>query len=556
MTDRVGGSKPVREGIAIGAVLLVAALRFWSELHTGLGLSDEGHLWYATLRTRAGEIPIHDFRSYDPARYWWLATFSRIWGEGIVGVRAGSALFALLGLGLGMLAARRGVKNPAWLFALGALSAVWMFPQHKLFEHGLVLAALWAGVCFLERPTREAHLGAGIFVGIAACFGRNHGLYLLVAFLLLVLFARIAEASVGSGQTIGAKNPLSIRPPAPLRQRPPYPVQTVSLFVAGALVGYLPVLAHILLVDGFAHSFWESVLHGTGVLSKAVPWFWTYPYTRTAWLENFSGFLLGLAFLVVPLFYLGVGASIAARLRSDPQDASRIRLLAVCVAVGGPYLHHAFGRADASHLAQAIHPFLISSVSLALWGVERTRESGPDRKRMTSTLVGASVLLAYVGATTCVVFLTRSDLGERILSRSATPVAYEVRGDLLRLSTRERDYLQWVRDFVEQNVRPDENIYIGPYRAGLYAVLDRPSPVWETFFQWPVTDERQRAMIRDFDRNRVDWAIVYTYAVDGKIERDPAHTMPLVWEYLQREFEPFAVAGLPKDHLCLRRRIG
>src|SRR6185369_15161118 len=83
-----------------------------------------------------------------------------------------TALFQALGLFCGLLAAGRAVAG-RWRLALtGAVLLLWMVPRNKLFEPSLLMMAILTGV----------------LVGLAAFFGKNHGLYLGLAFFVLSLF--------------------------------------------------------------------------------------------------------------------------------------------------------------------------------------------------------------------------------------------------------------------------------------------------------------------------------------------------------------------------------
>ena len=48
-------------------------------------------------------------------------------------------------------------------------------------------------------------------------------------------------------------------------------------------------------------------------------------------------------------------------------------LFTACVFVGLLYVHHAFSRADLSHLRQALHPFTLGLIAAPVWFGERSR---------------------------------------------------------------------------------------------------------------------------------------------------------------------------------------
>jgi len=51
-----------------------------------------------------------------------------------------------------------------------------------------MISAIYFAVLLIERPSNFRHFIVGVFVGLAAFFGRNHGLYCAVAFSALILF--------------------------------------------------------------------------------------------------------------------------------------------------------------------------------------------------------------------------------------------------------------------------------------------------------------------------------------------------------------------------------
>ena len=182
---RQGRDSPARTehsgavGVAGIALLALGLAWLWNAWLGGvqLNLQDEGFLWYGVLRVLDGAVPLRDFQSYDPGRYYWCAAWTPLFGDGIAGLRRGLVMFQACGLFCGLLVARR-VLRPAWLVApLGAALLLWSFPRYKAFEPALALMAVLVATRLVEAPTRGRHFAAGMFVGLAACFGRNHGIY-------------------------------------------------------------------------------------------------------------------------------------------------------------------------------------------------------------------------------------------------------------------------------------------------------------------------------------------------------------------------------------------
>ena len=104
--------------ISLLAFLLVSAW-YWLQGHILMNPADEGFLWYGTWRTASGDVPMRDFQSYYPGRYYWGALWFKALGHGILALRISTWVFGALGLTCGLLVLRRGIRS-WWMLAATA----------------------------------------------------------------------------------------------------------------------------------------------------------------------------------------------------------------------------------------------------------------------------------------------------------------------------------------------------------------------------------------------------------------------------------------------------
>src|SRR5260221_11213659 len=63
------------DAVLITAVLLALSFLFWARI--GLSIADLVQLWYGTIKTASGEVPVRVFESYDPGGVCVVAFVSR-----------------------------------------------------------------------------------------------------------------------------------------------------------------------------------------------------------------------------------------------------------------------------------------------------------------------------------------------------------------------------------------------------------------------------------------------------------------------------------------------
>ena len=482
---------------------IVTGLFFWQGWQ-GFNLYDEGFLWYGAQRVVAGEVPLRDFQSYDPGRYYWSAALMALWGDsGIVALRAAVAVFqvAALTIALLLISGNNRRLNVAMTILAAATLSVWMYPRYKLFDITLSIA-LMAALAFLVRTaSRKACFTAGVVVGLVAVFGRNHGVYGAAASVAAIAYLATLEDT--------------FRFPADL-----------AAWAAGVAVGYLPMLAMIAFVPGFATGFGESVrflfeIKATN-LPLPTPWPWVVPFATDFPIAATQFFLVG-TFFVAILGFAALGATfvVQRRLRHKPVAPE----LLSCVFLSFPYAHFAFSRPDIGHLSQGIFPLLVGCF-VAMRDL-RARLKWPLAALLTA--VSLFVMLPQQPGWGCRVEYDCIETG--------------IAGDKLNVDLGNANSLRILQELVGK-YSPDGRSFVAtPFWPAAYAVFGRKSPTWEIFALFPRSEAFQLEEIERIKKANPGFVLVWDYALDGSEDLRFRNTHPLVDRFFQSHFDRLPDAG-------------
>jgi hypothetical protein len=487
--------------ILVLSSVVVLALFLWQG-HKGFSLWDEGHLWYGAQRVMLGEVPLRDFMSYDPGRYYWSAALMSLWGDnGIMALRGAVAVFQVIGLFAGLLLIARSSKNQSFIYLLlaAATLALWMFPRHKLFDISLSILLIGVLAFLIRNPTGMRYFFAGACVGLVAVFGRNHGIYGVVGSLGVIAWLTIKRVD-----------------------QPGFPgfIRGFMLWAAGVIAGFAPVLLMVVLVPGFAMAFWESLRFLFEVkatnLPLPVPWPWKVPFGSASVDEAIRGVLVGLFFIGTIAF--GVIAIAWVIWQKFRQNAVAPVLVATAF-LALPYAHYAYSRADVGHLAQGIFPSLVGCLALL--------HAQPARIRWPSVflLSGASlwVMLVFHPGWQCG---TSEHCVNIEVSGSELNVAADTAGDVRLLRKLADEYAQHGRSFVAT-----------PFWPGAYPLLARKSPMWEIYALFPRNEVFQQQEIERIRAADPGFILIYDLPLDGREELRFRNTHPLIHQYILDNFE-------------------
>ncbi len=337
--------------------------------HDGFNMGDEGFLWYGVQRVQAGEVPLLDFMSYDPGRYYWSAAVMRLMhDDGIMAMRGAAAVFQLLGLfvGLLLLLLRPKSRFDVPLLTLAAITlTAWMFTWYKVYDTSLAIMLVGILTFVVQKPSRRRFFFAGIGIGLLAAFGRNHGVYGVTGLLGVIIYLACKQRNV-RGLT-----------------------SALAVCAGGVALGYLPILVMLIAVPGFAAAFWASIRflfeNGATNLPLPVPWPWTVRVTQlpmaTAAINVLTGvfFITILAFATLSPVWVFRQALLKKPVAPEFVAAAMLAL---------PYAHYAFSRADLFHLSLGIFPFLVGMFLLL--------QDWPRRMRWTLGAAAASATLVVV----------------------------------------------------------------------------------------------------------------------------------------------------------------
>jgi len=506
-------SRPIRSHVAeaLLCTLIVGAVFLFPQSHLGystriLDLGDEGLLWYVSQRTALGQVPLLDFFSYDPGRYYWSAfIFKLLRGDGLFQQIIANDLFGLIGVFVTYLAMCRSSIERRWRIAAVFLLGITLgFPRHKIYEQTLSLIAV-AGVTFvLAKPSAKRWFYYGLATGLAAFIGRNSGLYFAVAAVLAFVMLKFLNVTMRVRRILGA-------------------------YVVGGVVGYLPMLVMVLTIAGFPAALWRSVLlNSKQLIPVPVPFPWRLHALGLYGLQPIAASFL---FIAAPLTYVLL-LLLLPRLGPISDESGERRLALGASIAGVPYLFHGFSYATFGHLSQATLPFVVASIAFSAYLFKIGKRP-----------LSLGVLLCLTGLVLAC-WLPREPVVEYLRARDRfEPI--EIENTRFLLPEADAELMRATRVAFDSCGARDGSFLASPDYPSLYAFLKTRSPFWEIYFilfRLPRSDESQTRHIDTLIQNRT--ALILLTPADEKGMRV---VYPRLLDYILTHYQPMNTAAANSD---------
>jgi hypothetical protein len=484
--------------VFVFAAFVVFMLFRWQGNIT-FSLWDEGFLWYGAQRVMLGEVPIRDFMSYEPGRYYWSAALMSLWGDnGIMALRGAIATFQTIGLFVGLLLIARAAKKQNLFYLLLATITLvaWMFPNFRLFDISLSILSIGLLTFLVQNPTTRGYFFAGLGLGLVAVFGRNHGVY-------------------GIAGSIGVMVWLNIK-----RTEGPGLIKGFALWAGGVMVGFMPIILMALLVPGFAVAFLENVLllfeKKTTTIPLPVPWPWRVDFATLSLGKAIREVLRGLFYIAIAFFgVLSIIWVVSQKLRN--RQVSPALVAAAFLAL--PYAHHAYGRAAITQLPVGIFPLLIGCLVIL------AAQSAKVRWSLALMLCTASVYATY------------KTLPGWVCRASKPCVNIEISGSNMLVQPDTASDVRLLRKLADQYAPDGQSFIATPFWPGAYALLERKSPMWAIYAFWPRNDDYQRGEIERIKDSDPEFVLIFEHALDGREDRRFKNTNKLIYQYLVNNFQ-------------------
>lgn len=494
---------------------IATALLFAAQYDKTLSLWDEGFLWYGAQRTALGEVPVRDFMSYDPGRYYLTAAFLAVAGDnGIVAVRGMLAFVQAAGFlaALCILARASDSRPGAFMLLAAAVVLFWMIPRHKMFDVSLSILLIAALASLIENSTKSRCFAGGVVVGLAAAFGRNHGLYGAIGFTVTLIWLAYSERDIPTG------------------------VRRMFLWGLGVVSGYMPILLMCIFLPGFASAFWESIRFyfeiGATNLPLPVPWPWRANFDAANVMVPIHQVLVGVAY--VGLLGFSTVAPVWLFLSRKTRGSVSPQLIAASF-LALPYAHFAFSRAGPSHLAQGVFPLLLTILIMLM-------------------RVRPAIQWPAGGALAVASFLITSDLHPAWQCRPGSSCEWmDINGNRILVNPASATSVRILRELANKYAPDGESFLAVPVLPGAYALLERKAPVWEIYALFPRPESFELREIERLKEADPKFVLLLDAAVDGREELRFRNIHPIMYKYIEENFDLMR-SPYPKYFVYVRRR--
>lgn len=488
----------------------LVGLSFVWQGHTDFNLWDEGFLWYGAQRVLAGEVPIRDFLAYDPTRYYWAAAIMGVLGnDGVISLRLGAALCQAVGLVLTLNLISRsdnrlGRTDILFLLASIIVLMLWMYVYYKVYDVVAALLLVAVLAWFLDKPYTYRTFWLGVCVGFVATIGRNHGVYALVG-----CAGAMAYTNIGRKDLAAWLEPLPV-------------------IAAGIALGFAPVWVAMLVVDGFASAFLDSIrylfeMNATN-LPLPVPWPWHSGLLSMPKGLAVHGFFAGLCFVALLVFpSVAIPWIVVCKTRNMPINPAVVAAAFLSV----PYAHYAFSRADVPHLSFAIFPMLIGCLLVV-------QELQPRFKwPLLGAVVAVSVLL----------MLPLQPIGKCYIVHRCVDVS--IAGDVIHVPEKKAAEVRILQKLVADYAPGESSFLVTPSWPGAYPLFHQKSPVFDIYTLLKRSDAFQQKEIASLVEAKPSLVVMVEEPLDGGSSHFLKNANSLIYAYVLENFVEVPVPEFP-----------
>ncbi len=491
--EQLGDGWQLMQVVLVAIVVSVLAFLLQAA-HVGFALGDAGYHWYGVQRVLQGEVPLRDFMAYDPGRYYWSASIMAVAGDaGIIALRVSIILLEVVALTACLSVLLREWPARSWVSPLlvCVLCVIWMYPRHKIFDTSQSLLLLAALALLMARPSVKRFFIAGVVLGLAAVVGRNHGFYGVLSGCMAVLWLALGQSTRSS-----------LWP-------------GLAYCGAGVALGYSPILLMLLAVDGFPLAFWESISFlfeiGATNIPVPVPWPWVVDLDLPP-AKILRSVLLGSHFVAL-LGFPAIGLLWMLKNRLWEEKVSPVFVAAIFISI--PYAHHAFSRADVSHMAQAIQPLLFGVCAVVAWRAPRFLNG----LAAAWVVVSLFILMPYQPTLKCY--------------NSGQCVAMDIAGDNVLVYRQPARAINLIKKMAEKYPGDNGSFLVVPFWPGAYAMMEIKAPIWDVYPLFGRRPEIERAEIERIRQAAPGFAIIIDRPVSGFEQYKYSNTHALTLEYIK-----------------------
>lgn len=474
----------------------------WNEVSS---LADEGVHWYASQRILFGGVPILDYSSYDPGRYYWTAALMWLFGDSDFFLyRVGAATFQFLGLYVSLLIISYHQKNRKvdifYLMLCSMVLCIWMSTYLLSFNYTVLVCLFFVLIRVVGVPCKQNIFIAGIALGLAAVFGRNLAVYGAFAYLCALAWTHL-ERNEKLETTV---------------------FQSIYIGFFGICLGYLPVLCMFLFVSGFPQAFIKSIQllvdAGSTNIPLRLPMPWHFSWGQLVSSDTALSLRESRKLGTGLFFVLNVVAILSLAIWLTIKKFRGERVIPIVVALTFLLLfslHYPFSRASLVKIALTTIPVLITTLALV-------------SSFHIFIKCGLAILVLAMS------LFTFNTMDHCTSQENCTEIV--IRGDVLNTSIRKYRKLERINHIVNAYAPGEEDSFaVLPAMAFSNAQWQRESPINSLYAVFPRAKWHQKEEIERIKKNRP--AFIAVQEAEGESPWNYRHTNPLVYEFIKNNFD-------------------